>query len=115
LPSEVAPCQKSNNYGKTTRCRAPSILILNDGVPALGAGKFFLAKRVYELKKARRQVDGRFAGANCVTLAATARPALFGRVQGAFTGNDADRLRKRLARFGLEWKALRARASTVPD
>lgn len=52
-----------------------------------GAGKSFLAKRVYELKKARRQLAGRFVEVNCATLRGDgAASTLFGHVKGAFTG-----------------------------
>ncbi len=52
-----------------------------------GAGKSQLARRVYELKKARRQVSGELASINCATLRGDgAMSALFGHVKGAFTG-----------------------------
>jgi transcriptional regulatory protein RtcR len=52
-----------------------------------GAGKSQLARRIYELKKSRRQVDGAFVEVNCATLRGdTAMSALFGHVRGAFTG-----------------------------
>lgn len=57
-----------------------------------GAGKSFLARRVYELKKARHQLTGRFVEVNCATLRGDgAASALFGHVKGAFTGALADR------------------------
>ena len=57
-----------------------------------GAGKSFLARRVYELKKARHQIDGKFIELNCATLRGdTAASTLFGHVKGAFTGAGADR------------------------
>jgi transcriptional regulatory protein RtcR len=57
-----------------------------------GAGKSFLAKRVYELKKARHQVSGPFVEVNCATLRGDgAASALFGHVKGAFTGAQHDR------------------------
>lgn len=57
-----------------------------------GAGKSFLARRVYELKKARHQIDGKFIELNCATLRGdTAASTLFGHVRGAFTGAGADR------------------------
>jgi transcriptional regulatory protein RtcR len=57
-----------------------------------GAGKSRLAKRVYELKKARRQVAGVFAEINCATLRGDgAMSALFGHKRGAFTGATTDR------------------------
>ncbi len=52
-----------------------------------GAGKSQLARRVYELKKARRQVEGPFVEVNCATIRGdAAMSALFGHVRGAFTG-----------------------------
>ncbi|AAQ58711.1 RNA repair transcriptional activator RtcR [Chromobacterium violaceum] len=52
-----------------------------------GAGKSQLARRLYELKKARRQLSGRFVEVNCATLRGdSAMSALFGHVKGAFTG-----------------------------
>ena len=57
-----------------------------------GAGKSRLARRVYELKKVRRQVDGPFVEVNCATIRGDgAMSALFGHVRGAFTGADAAR------------------------
>lgn len=57
-----------------------------------GAGKSFLAKRVYELKKARHLVKGGFVEVNCATLHGDgAGSALFGHVRGAFTGAASDR------------------------
>jgi transcriptional regulatory protein RtcR len=57
-----------------------------------GAGKSFLARRIYELKKARHQIDGKFVELNCATLHGDgAASTLFGHVKGAFTGAAADR------------------------
>jgi transcriptional regulatory protein RtcR len=57
-----------------------------------GAGKTKLAKRIFELKKSRRQVKGEFAEINCATLRGdAAMSALFGHTKGAFTGAVADR------------------------
>jgi transcriptional regulatory protein RtcR len=57
-----------------------------------GAGKSQLAKRIYELKLARRQVSGDFVAVNCATLRGdAAMSALFGHVKGAFTGAQAER------------------------
>ncbi len=57
-----------------------------------GAGKSQLARRIFELKKSRRQVTGEFVEVNCATLRGDgAMSALFGHVKGAFTGAVADR------------------------
>lgn len=69
------------------RSRAPMLLM-----GPTGAGKSFLARRVYELKKARHQVDGRFVELNCATLHGDgAASTLFGHIKGAFTGAASDR------------------------
>lgn len=52
-----------------------------------GAGKSFLARRIYELKKAKHQLHGDFIDVNCATLRGDgAMSALFGHVKGSFTG-----------------------------
>ena len=52
-----------------------------------GAGKSQLARRIYELKRERRQVSGSLIDVNCATLRGdAAMSALFGHVKGAFTG-----------------------------
>jgi transcriptional regulatory protein RtcR len=52
-----------------------------------GAGKSRLARRIYELKRARHQVKGDFIEVNCATVRGdAAMSALFGHVKGAFTG-----------------------------
>jgi transcriptional regulatory protein RtcR len=52
-----------------------------------GSGKSHLARRIYELKKARRQVAGELVEVNCATLRGdAAMSALFGHVRGAYTG-----------------------------
>jgi transcriptional regulatory protein RtcR len=57
-----------------------------------GAGKSFLARRLYELKRARRKIDGRFVDINCATLHGDgAASTLFGHTKGAFTGAASER------------------------
>ena len=69
------------------RSRAP-ILVTGP----TGAGKSFLARRMYELKKARHQVTGPFVEVNCATLHGDgAASALFGHKRGAFTGAASER------------------------
>lgn len=54
---------------------------------ATGAGKTQLVKRIYELKKQRGQISGKFIVVNCATLLGDkAMSALFGHTKGAFTG-----------------------------
>ncbi len=57
-----------------------------------GAGKSQLARRIFEMKRARHRLDGRFVEVNCATLRGdSAMSALFGHVRGAFTGAQGDR------------------------
>lgn len=59
---------------------------------ATGAGKSFLARRVYELKKSKMGISGRFIEVNCATLqGSNALSTLFGHKKGAFTGAVQDR------------------------
>lgn len=52
-----------------------------------GAGKSFLAKRIFQLRQARHLVQGRLVAVNCATLRGdNAMSTLFGHVKGAFTG-----------------------------
>ena len=67
--------------------KAPILLMAKTG-----AGKSRLARRIYELKKARRQVAGACVEINCATLRGdSAMSALFGHRRGAFTGALSDR------------------------
>ena len=57
-----------------------------------GAGKSHLARRIYELKKRRRQIEGEFVEINCATLRGeTAMSSLFGHKRGAYAGATKDR------------------------
>jgi transcriptional regulatory protein RtcR len=57
-----------------------------------GAGKSQLASRIFELKKVRQTLPGKFVSVNCATLQGTnAMAALFGHTKGAFTGAQAAR------------------------
>jgi transcriptional regulatory protein RtcR len=52
-----------------------------------GSGKSQLARRIYDLKKARRQIAGELVEVNCATLRGdAAMSTLFGHVRGAYTG-----------------------------
>ena len=69
------------------RSSAPVLL-----VGPTGAGKSFLARRMFELRQRRHQVHGRFVEVNCATLRGEmAMSALFGHVKGAFTGAHGER------------------------
>lgn len=57
-----------------------------------GAGKSFLANRIYQLKQSRHQVCGKLVAVNCATLRGdNAMSTLFGHVKGAFTGAQSAR------------------------
>ena len=57
-----------------------------------GAGKSQLARRIYELKHSRHQVEGKFVELNCATLRGDqAMSTLFGHLKGAFTGAEKAR------------------------
>lgn len=57
-----------------------------------GAGKSQLARRIFDLKKARHQVAGSFVEVNCATIRGDgAMSSLFGHVKGSFTGAIKDR------------------------
>lgn len=57
-----------------------------------GAGKSQLARRLFELKKARHELVGRFVEVNCATLRGDgAMSTLFGHVKGAYTGAISER------------------------
>lgn len=69
------------------RSRAPMLLM-----GPTGAGKSQLARNIFELKKQRQDLSGRFVEVNCATLRGDgAGSALFGHVRGAFTGAQSDR------------------------
>lgn len=74
-----------------------SLIAVRSSAPVLlmgptGAGKSFLAQRLYELKKQRHQLSGAFVEVNCATLHGDgAASALFGHVRGAYTGAAQDR------------------------
>ena len=57
-----------------------------------GTGKGNLARRIYELKRRRHQIDGEFVAVNCATLRGDlAMSTLFGHKRGAYAGATKDR------------------------
>jgi transcriptional regulatory protein RtcR len=71
----------------TVRSTAPILLL-----GPTGAGKSQLAKRIYELKKARRLAKGPLVEVNCATVRGDAAMSLlFGHTRGASTGAVRDR------------------------
>ncbi len=71
----------------TIRTKLPILLM-----GPTGAGKSQLARRIYDLKKTRHQVEGPLVEVNCATLKGdSAMSALFGHKKGAFTGAASDR------------------------
>ena len=69
------------------RSKAPMLL-----TGPTGAGKSRLARRIFELKKSRHQLQGNFVEVNCATIRGdAAMSALFGHVKGSFTGASQDR------------------------
>lgn len=71
----------------TIRTKLPVLLM-----GPTGAGKSLLARRIYELKKLRHQVEGHLVEVNCATLKGdNAMSALFGHKKGSFTGAVSDR------------------------
>jgi transcriptional regulatory protein RtcR len=65
-----------------TRSRDPILL-----TGETGTGKSELCRRIYELKRARHQLEGELVAVNCATVRGdTAMSALFGHARGAFTG-----------------------------
>ncbi len=71
----------------STASRAPILL-----TGPTGAGKSQLARRIYALKKARRQIEGDLIELNCATLRGDgAMSTLFGHVKGSFTGAMSER------------------------
>ena len=70
-----------------SRSQAPMLL-----TGPTGAGKSFLAQRIFELKKQRQRLKGAFIEVNCATLRGdAAMSTLFGHVRGAFTGAQTQR------------------------
>lgn len=98
--------------------RAPILLM-----GPTGAGKSQLARRIFDLKKQRRQIDGKFVEVNCATVRGDgAMSTLFGHTRGAFTGAISERtgflraadkgllLLDEVAELGLDEQAMLLRA-----
>ncbi len=86
---------KNKNFNETIEqieqvaIRSKSPILLTG---ATGVGKTMLAKKIFELKKMRQHIEGRFVMINCATLSGDQlKSAFFGHVKGAFTGADKDR------------------------
>ncbi|MEZ2577739.1 RNA repair transcriptional activator RtcR [Buttiauxella ferragutiae] len=88
-----------------------------------GAGKSFLAQRIYALRESRHLVKGSFVAVNCATLRGdNAMSTLFGHVKGAFTGalqartgllreaNDGVLFLDEIAELGLDEQAMLLKA-----
>ncbi len=73
------------------------LVAVNSKAPILitgptGAGKSMLAGRIYDLRRSRTGLSGRFVEVNCATLRGDqAMSALFGHKRGSFTGAQSDR------------------------
>jgi transcriptional regulatory protein RtcR len=73
------------------------LVAVNSKAPILimgptGAGKSMLAGRIYDLRRSRAGLSGRFVEVNCATLRGDqAMSALFGHKRGSFTGAQSDR------------------------
>lgn len=73
------------------------LVAVNSKAPILimgptGAGKSMLASRIYDLRRSRAGLGGRFVEVNCATLRGDhAMSALFGHKRGSFTGAQSDR------------------------
>lgn len=73
------------------------LVAVNSKAPILimgptGAGKSMLASRIYDLRRTRAALSGRFVEVNCATLRGDqAMSALFGHKRGSFTGAASDR------------------------
>jgi transcriptional regulatory protein RtcR len=73
------------------------LVAVNSKAPILimgptGAGKSMLAGRIYDLRRSRAGMNGRFVEVNCATLRGDqAMSALFGHKRGSFTGAASDR------------------------
>ena len=84
IPTQNAAFNRMIAEIEQVALHSPSPILLSGPT---GAGKSMLARRIFELKKARHLIKGEFVDVNCATLRGDgAASALFGHKKGAFTG-----------------------------
>jgi transcriptional regulatory protein RtcR len=89
IATRNAAFNRTNDEIERVAVRSRSPLLL---VGPTGAGKSQLARRIFELKKARHQLEGAFVEVNCATLRGeSTMSTLFGHTRGAFTGAETAR------------------------
>lgn len=87
----------TKNKGFNKLIEQIELVAVNSRAPILimgptGAGKSMLASRIYDLRRTRAGLTGRFVEVNCATLRGDqAMSALFGHKRGSFTGAQSDR------------------------
>lgn len=87
----------TRNKGFNKLIEQIELVAVNSKAPILlmgptGAGKSMLAGRLYDLRRARAGLSGKFVEVNCATLRGDqAMSALFGHKRGSFTGAASDR------------------------
>jgi transcriptional regulatory protein RtcR len=87
----------TKNKGFNKLIEQIELVAVNSKAPILimgptGAGKSMLASRIYDLRRSRAGLGGRFVEVNCATLRGDqAMSALFGHKRGSFTGAQSDR------------------------
>lgn len=87
----------TKNKGFNKLIEQIELVAVNSKAPILimgptGAGKSMLAGRIYDLRRSRAGLGGKFVEVNCATLRGDqAMSALFGHKRGSFTGALSDR------------------------
>ena len=85
--------KRSEEVDLATVCACAQEPLLLVGPP--GAGKSMLASRIYDLRKQRAGLGGRFVEVNCAAIPSELiESELFGHMKGSFTGAIADRAGK---------------------